>query len=211
MTMKFKKVLVLGAHPDDEMGCAGLIAKLIEDGSDIHHYYFSDCAKSTEARGFAPGQLLEECELSRDVLGIPAAGRGSFNFPVRNFPAHRQEILEELVALNRKIAPDLVLTAISTDIHQDHGTLTAEAVRACKNASILGYELPWNNLEFSGSLYVRLESRHLKKKIKSIQCYATQRKSRYVQPENIEAIARVRGLQSNTDFAECFQVIRLIA
>jgi N-acetylglucosamine malate deacetylase 1 len=211
MKLGWRRALVLGAHPDDEMGCAGLVVRLLEEGCEIHHYYFSDCAISTKARGFEPEQLLIECEASRDVLGIPTAGRGSFNFPVREFPAHRQSILEELVKLDRAIAPDLVLTATTTDLHQDHGTLTSEAIRAFKKASILGYELPWNNLEFASAFYVQLEPHQLAKKISSISCYATQRKAQYVQKESIEAIARVRGLQSNAEFAECFQVVKLIA
>jgi N-acetylglucosamine malate deacetylase 1 len=209
--MKFGCVLVLGAHPDDEMGCGGLIGKMIEEGSEVHHYYFSDCAKSTQSRGFDPMQLIKECEASRDVLGIPADARGNFDFPVRDFPAYRQEILEELVQLNRRIRPDLVLTTNVMDIHQDHKTLTEEAIRAFKNTCMLGYELPWNNLEFAGGFYVRLSRRQLEVKVASIQCYATQRESTYVQKQNIEAIARFRGLQAGSEFAECYQAIRIIA
>jgi N-acetylglucosamine malate deacetylase 1 len=210
MKLNFKKTLVLAAHPDDEMGCGGLITKLHEAGCEVHHYYFSDCAISTKARGFDPQQLLDECEKSRDVLGISNHARGRFDFPVRRFPSFRQEILEQLVFLKEKIRPDLVLTTATTDFHQDHKALTEEALRAFKGISILGYELPWNNREFRNSVFVQIERRQLDVKIASVQCYATQKNSIYTHSESIESIARYRGLQAGCLYAECYEAIRIV-
>jgi N-acetylglucosamine malate deacetylase 1 len=130
-----RHVLVLGAHPDDEMSCAGYLAKLRESGCRISHAYFSTCAVSTTAPGFPPEQLLMECEASRDIMGVAAQDRFNHDFPVRCFPQYRQEILESLVRLNRVLRPDLVLTGANTDIHQDH----SEPLRDCRRLVVLSY------------------------------------------------------------------------
>ena len=46
--------------------------------------------------------------------------------------------------------------------HQDHETITKEAIRAFKKTSILGYELPWNHFNFSADLYINLTKRNVK-------------------------------------------------
>jgi hypothetical protein len=53
------------------------------------------------------------------------------------------------------------------DIHQDHLCIGVEGVRAFKQISILGYELPWNNLTFNTQLFVFLDEKHIDKKIEA--------------------------------------------
>ena len=61
----------------------------------------------------------------------------------------RADILEEIVKLRNKINPTLVLIPSPNDIHQDHQVIAAEGLRVFKKISVLGYELPWNNLNFT--------------------------------------------------------------
>lgn len=203
-------VLILAPHPDDEVGCAGLIARLVDEGFDIHHYYFSDCDESNLALGHQTIQLLEECNASRRMLGIPESNWGSFKFRVRYFPQQRQNILEALVRLRDKLNPGLVLTPNKSDIHQDHSTVTMEAIRAFKHCSILGYELPWNMLESSHDCLVKLEQRHLDVKFSSQACYQSQGTRHYANRQFFESLARIRGVQAQATYAECFEVIRLV-
>lgn len=204
------RVLVIAAHPDDEMGCGGFVARLVDRGAEIHHHYFSECDVSTVARGFEPRQLLDECNRSRTALGLDLARCGGFSYPVREFPAHRQEILDDLIELRRRIQPTLVLTATRADVHQDHSTLTTEAFRAFKFATILGYELPWNSPSMAHDVFVKLEKSHLERKIASVACYRSQQASPYCGAEAQEALARVRGLQCGTTYAECYELIRAV-
>ena len=203
-------VLVLAPHPDDEIGCAGLIARLREAGYDIHHYYFSDCAESTKALGHEVVTLIEECNASRRILGIPESNWGCFDFPVRYFPQYRQEILESLVALRSTLKPGLVLTPNKSDIHQDHSTVTMEAIRAFKHCSVLGYELPWNMLESRHDCLVSLQQRHLDTKFDALACYKSQGGRHYANRQFFESLAHIRGVQAQTALAECFEVIRLV-
>ena len=61
------------------------------------------------------------------------------------------------------------------DLHQDHKTIAEEGLRAFKRTTVLAYEIPWNNLNFSHQAYVRLEPRHVEKKVDALACYARQR------------------------------------
>ncbi len=86
-----------------------------------------------------------------------------------------------------------------------------EGLRAFKRTTILGYEIPWNNFDFSYGAYVALEERHLERKVAAVQRYASQQHRRYANAEYIRNLARVHGTNVNREFAEVFQVYRIVA
>jgi len=202
------RVLVLGAHADDEFGCSGTLARLLEAGADVHLVAFSMCQESVPEK-FTKDILLHEIQQAAQTLGIPRANLRTYDFRVRHFPAHRQEILEELVRLRNELKPDLVLLPALSDIHQDHHVIAVEGLRCYKHISILGYELPMNSISFQHVCFVDLEPRHLDIKVKTFMCYESQRSRPYASEEFIRSLARVRGLQVESQYAEAFEVIRL--
>jgi N-acetylglucosamine malate deacetylase 1 len=202
------RALVLAAHIDDESFCAGTIARLHESGVEVHLAAFSPATASVPD-GFPPDVLSREVRDAIGILGIPPERLREFAVPVRHFPAHRQEILEELIVLRGEIEPDLVLVPALADIHQDHGVVAREAVRAFKHATLLGYELPMNTMAFQHAAFVRLDERHLEAKLAHAAAYRSQVARPYFAPEAIRALATVRGLQINQPAAEAFEVIRL--
>jgi N-acetylglucosamine malate deacetylase 1 len=208
MFLGARRVLVLGAHTDDEFGCAGTIARMTEDGVEVHYACFSSCEESVP-QGYDRDVLKREVAEATAALGINAERFTLYSFPVRHFPAHRQEILEELVRLRQRIEPQLVLLPALSDIHQDHSVIAREGLRAFKHATILGYELPMNTITFQHACFVRLEPHHLERKIAHVQCYRSQQDRPYMREEFIHALATVRGLQMNVPAAEAFEVIRL--
>ena len=90
------------------------------------------------------------------------------DFDVRTFPERRQDILELLVGLWEEWQPDVVFQPSHHDVHQDHQTIAQEGLRAFKRTTILGYEIPWNNFEFSYGCYVALERRHVERKVAAV-------------------------------------------
>jgi LmbE family N-acetylglucosaminyl deacetylase len=205
-----RSVLVLGPHPDDELGCGGTIAKLIDNGLTVYHYFFSPCEESLKALNLTTEQLTSECNKSRTLLGIKLEYCGNFNFPVRYFPHYRQEILETLISLKRKIDPGLVFVPNGADIHQDHHCIYEESIRAFKHTTILGYELPWNTLTMSHDCLVVLDAKYLRSKIFASRAYVSQMHRVYANVQFFQSLAKVRGVQANAKYAECFEVIRLI-
>ena len=96
-------------------------------------------------------------------------------------------------------------------MHQDHGVIYWEALRAFKkDSSIWGYEHPWNNLTFSTDIFVRLDSNHLEKKVRALKEYQLQRNRSYMDERNIRSLAVTRGAQLDLPFAEAFELVRLI-
>ncbi|MGQ9678676.1 MAG: PIG-L deacetylase family protein [bacterium] len=205
----FKRALFLGAHTDDEFGCSGTIARLLDEGKDVHYIAFSPCEESVP-KGFPPDILKKECFNAITNLGLPSQNWRLFSFPVRHFPKFRQEILEEIVRARQQLNPDLVFLPASSDIHQDHRVVFEEGLRAFKHTSILGYELPMNTITFRHVCFVPLEEHHLKRKIESLACYNSQKFRSYTGEDFIRSLARVRGVQAGVQFAEAFEVVRWI-
>lgn len=202
------RVLVLGAHADDEFGCSGMLARLLESGAEVHEATFSMCQESVPAE-FPPDILRREVEQAAQTLGIKRANLRTYDFQVRHFPTHRQEILEELVRLRKELDPDLVLLPSLSDMHQDHHVIAMEGLRCFKHVSVLGYELPMNSIAFQHACFVSLEARHIEIKIKALMCYQSQRFRPYVNEDFIWGLARVRGVQGGAMYAEAFEVLRL--
>ena len=121
-----------------------------------------------------------------------------------------QDILEELIQIRDKLKPDLVFLPNSHDIHQDHVTVHQEGVRAFKHTRVLGYELPWNNLQASHDLFIKLDRSNLDAKIKAINEYKSQEFRIYKDKDFLEGLAKVRGVQINAEYAESFEVIRWV-
>lgn len=207
--VNLSRILILSPHTDDgELGCGGSIAKYCSAGKEVFYAAFSDCKKSLRD-GLPTDTLRNECKKATALLGINESNVLFFNYDVRAFPAHRQELLEEMVNLNKMIKPDLVFIPASTDTHQDHGVIYAESLRAFKNCSLLGYELPWNNSTFYSNCFIHLTDQDVETKIRSLSAYASQMHRNYFKEDFILSLARVRGVQANTKLAEAFEVCRL--
>ena len=132
-------------------------------------------------------------------------------FEVRCFERDRQEILEIMVELGRQIQPDLIFLPSPRDLHQDHMTIAMEGLRAFKlTATILAYEMPWNNLTFNTTCFVSLTEGHLQKKVDALRCYKSQAGRFYASEEFVRSLAITRGTQIGAKYAETFEVLRWI-
>jgi N-acetylglucosamine malate deacetylase 1 len=207
----WKRALVLAPHTDDgEFGCGGTMARLVEEGAEVRYVAFSIATKSLPD-GFPPDTLAREVREATGELGIPPSQLTVHDFDVRTFPARRQDILELLIALWEEWPPDVVFQPSLHDVHQDHQVIAAEGLRAFKRTTILGYEIPWNNYDFAYQAYIALERRHLELKTAALAKYASQQHRRYSDPEYIWNIARTHGINVNREFAEVFEVYRVVA
>jgi N-acetylglucosamine malate deacetylase 1 len=201
-------ILVLAPHTDDgELGCGGLISSCIEQGIEVYYVAFSNAYISLP-EGYPKDTLIKEVTAATAVLGIPRKNLFLYDFPVRRFPEKRQEILQQMIELRAKIAPQLVLCPSLNDVHQDHKTIAQEALRCFKKQSILCYEEPWNNIVFSTNCFIKLEKHHLDRKIEALKCYQSQEHRAYVNDDAIRALALTRGSQLEGGYAEAFEIVR---
>lgn len=204
------RVLVLAPHTDDaELGCGGTIARLVRTGAEVTVVAFSTCAESLPV-GLPPDTLQTEMQVAARALGLTPERLRFCAFPVRRFPEHRQAILETMLGLRRTLAPSLVLLPGSSDVHQDHRTITAEGIRAFKARTVLGYELPWNQIETSTAALIGLEAQDLEAKVTAIRAYRSQAFRPYGDGAFARHLAGLRGLQAGLPQAEAFEVVRLV-
>jgi LmbE family N-acetylglucosaminyl deacetylase len=208
--MSNNTVLVLAPHTDDgELGCGATIAKYMAEGRHVIYAAFSACAQSLPA-GVPPDTLVHECYAATNVLGIQRAQVILFDFTVRAFPASRQQILESMVQLNRNFSPGTVLLPAQNDVHQDHQVIYAEGIRAFKNTTVLGYELPWNNTRFQPTYFEQIAVEGIDLKCKALAEYRSQQHQYYMNPDFIRSLSVVRGIQCKAAFAEAFEVYKMI-
>jgi LmbE family N-acetylglucosaminyl deacetylase len=204
----FQDILVLAPHTDDgELGCGASLARHIAAGSRVTYVAFSTCAQSLPG-GLPPDTLEHECRAATKALGIQEVI--FLDFAVRHMPEHRQEILEELVKLNRRLKPGTVYLPARNDVHQDHQLIHSEGMRAFRNCNLLGYELPWNNTRFEPNYFEQLTEQHLQAKQSALREYRSQAHRNYMSDEFIRSLAIVRGIQSGSGLAEAFEAYKLI-
>lgn len=200
-----KKVIAIAPHVDDvELGAGATIYRL---------------AKTNEVWyvGLSVPPLVEPdvfmCEFtaSSRVLGLAPERTILKSFDPRNLFDSRGDILQLFYELSRDLRPDLVLIPNSKDIHQSHEVVYAEARRAFKFTTILGYELPWNSMDFSMDVFITLTKEEVDAKVAAINAFTTQKNRLFFSNDIVADLARVRGKQIGREYAECFELVRLIA
>ncbi|MCK4233153.1 PIG-L family deacetylase [candidate division WOR-3 bacterium] len=206
----FERILIMAPHTDDgEFGCGGSIARFIEEEKTIFYAAFSSAEVSVPPE-FPSDSLVKEVKRAINVIGIKEENLIILDFEVRKFPEQRQEILDMMLKLKEEIKPDTIFLPSPNDTHQDHRTVYEEGFRAFKDTTMFGYELPWNNLTFNTEAFVLLREEHIDKKIAAISEYTSQKDRLYSKPDFIKGLAKTRGVQIGTNFAEAFEVVRWV-
>jgi len=206
-----RRVLIVSPHTDDaELGCGGTISRLVRTGHEVSVAAFS-LAKESLPPGSAPNRLQGEFMCAMQILGVEPQRTFVHDFPVRHFSEHRQEVLDELVELRRKLLPEVVFVTSSTDVHQDHQVVRNEALRCFKDNTLMCYELPWNSLSFTAQAFVVLDQQHLDRKCTALRAYESQFELQrpYFDKEFVCGWAKLRGMQIRTAYAEAFEVVRV--
>lgn len=200
-----KKVLFLGAHPDDiEIGCGALIHHIVKQ-TEILCVTLSDNQKNPDLKNIK-NEHLE----SMKVLGVPGEKIVFGPFVTRVFPDARQEILEYFLQLRRDFKPDLIFTHSKQDVHQDHNTMTEEALRAFRGITVLGFDVVRSSYGFFPHFLVEVAEEDVNKKIEALAEYETYRDRYYFNSELTRSIMVRHGALAECPFAEGFDILRIV-
>ncbi len=200
------KVIAIAPHIDDvELGAGATIHHLTKSKSNKVYYVGLSLPPLVDSNTFH-----EEFSESTQILGLDSERIILRNFNPRNLFDARSEILQLFYDLNKELKPDLVIIPNSQDIHQSHEVVFAEARRAFKYTTILGYELPWNSLDFSMDVFITVDREDVEAKVAAINAYRTQKNRMFFANDIVGDLARVRGKQIGREYAECFELTRLI-
>ncbi|NWF96300.1 MAG: PIG-L family deacetylase [Candidatus Thorarchaeota archaeon] len=203
-------VLVLSAHTDDmEVGAGATVRRLVESGAKVKSLVFSDCKKSVDISKYPLDVLRTECRAAADHIGIKDLT--ILELPVRDFPNHRQEILETIYALRKKDDFDLVLTLWTGDLHQDHKVVAEETFRAFMrtDVSVLSYEVAGSSPGFVPQVFFPLAEDDVERKMEMLSLYRSQVERRgYFTINAVRSVMGYHGHHCGAPYAEAFSLHR---
>lgn len=199
------RVLFLGAHPDDiELGCGALLHHIVRH-TDVLCATLSDNQKNPDLQN-----VRAEHYESMAVLGVPAEKIILGPFTTRVFHESRQDILEYFLRLRREFAPDLIFVHSKQDVHQDHLTMTDEALRAFRGITVLGFDVVRSSYGFFPHFLVEVTEEDVDKKIEALSKYETYRDRYYFNNELTRSIMVRHGALAERPFAEGFDILRIV-
>ncbi len=144
------------------------------------------------------------------ALGLPQDNVFLEKFETRRFPAQRQDILEYMIKVNKTISPDIVFVHTKSDLHQDHNTVTEEALRAFRGITVLGFDVIRSSYGFFPNLYAQVNETDVQEKIKALSRYETYTGKYYFNPEVTRATLLRNGALCECQYAEGFETLRII-
>jgi LmbE family N-acetylglucosaminyl deacetylase len=197
------RILALSPHTDDaELGAGGTLARYVEEGHRV-------MVVALSTGNPVDGSNKAEMAAAMAMLGVKQWNIHDFH--CRAYQGQRADILQELEQLCTVFQPSLVFCPSLNDTHQDHVTVTHEALRAFRRSGILAYELLRNWITpFAPIHYVKLSTSHIEAKIAALACYQSQQHRPYFAEAITRGLALVRGMQVEAEYAEAFEVLRWV-
>jgi LmbE family N-acetylglucosaminyl deacetylase len=200
---KMKKILAIGAHPDDiELGCGGTLCQLASSGAEIVAVFLTKGEKS--------GQPKERCVESKSALKLLGVDEVYFGeFPDTEVPSSHK-VIDFLEQYENKFKPDIIFTHSANEIHQDHRTVGWLSQSAFRNTSkLVAYESPRVTSNFTPTYFVDITN-CINSKWEALKCHSSQKSKRYVTYESVINLASFRGNQVGVVAAEAFEVIKYV-
>lgn len=225
-----KKVLVIAAHPDDEvLGCGGTVARLTAQGTEV---YITILATGLTSRpDFDPTQQAALLQVHHDRARRAGALLGAREVRVLDFPDQKMDtlpLLDITQAIEREIAriqPDTVFTQHGGDLNLDHvityrATLTAtRPMQGSSVRRVYAYEVAssteWSFQKFEPRFHPTVFfdiQETLETKIAAMQVYESETRlfPHPRSPESLRAIAHRWGSVVGLQAAEAFDLVREI-
>ncbi len=225
-----RSILVLAAHPDDEvLGCGGTIAKYADDGVIVNVAFLADGVFSRAAEPAIQQQELSyrrnAAQSACEILGVKSVSFG-------DFPDNRMDtvpLLEITQAVERLIdhhRPDTVFTHHAGDVNIDHRRVHEAVVTACRPQaghpvktllcfevpSSTEWQLPGSAPVFAPNWFVDI-SATLECKLAALDAYAAELRAwpHPRSPQGVAHLAHWRGATIGVDAAEAFVLGRQVA
>ncbi len=227
--MNKSSVLIVAAHPDDEvLGCGGTIARHVQKGDAVSVLILADGVGARSPQESKLKEILSErrqsAEKACEILGVT-------NLDLLGYPDNAMDtvpllhIVKDIEKAIERHRPNIVYTHHSSDVNIDHRIAHDAILAACRPQQenpvrqIMFFETPssteWRTPQstpiFSANWFVDV-SDTLKIKIEALKAYSRELRD-FPHPRSLEAIehlARWRGATAGLKAAEAFELGRLI-
>lgn len=222
-----KKVLVIAAHPDDEvLGCGGTIARLAKEGCEVFTVILGegitsrDEKRDRDRRKNEVSLLKDHIKKANEILGVKDLF--CFDFPDNRFDSvDLIDIVKVIEKVKNHIKPEIIFTHDINDLNIDHkityqAVLTAtrpvkgEVVKGVYTFEILS-STEWSFNQFVPNIYYDIAD-FLDFKLKAMGIYTSELRE-FPHPRSLDGIrikAKQRGMEVGFEFAEAFRCVRLI-
>lgn len=225
-----KSVLVLAAHPDDEvLGCGGTLAKLVNEGTQVHVAFVADGVYSRKGdRAIQQAELTARRNAAQRACGSLGVQSVSFG----DLPDNRMDtvallevtqVIEQLIQEHR---PDTIFTHHAGDVNVDHRRLHEAVVTACRPqsghpvktllcfevASSTEWQLPGSAPVFSPNWFVDI-SATFARKMSALEAYSAELRA-WPHPRSLQGVTHLahwRGATVGVDAAEAFVLGRRLS
>lgn len=232
-SIKKKKILVVVAHPDDELlGCGGTVHRLVSEFKCQVKVII--LGEGITSRSEKRDTTKWKKELLRHRSNIEKAKKaiGYQHLSVHNFPDNRfdavnlLDLVKVVEAEKQSFKPEIVFTHHGGDLNIDHQRTFEAVVTACRPMSdetvktIIAFETPsgteWRAAtdprHFVPNLFFAVRQKDLEAKIKGMESYEFEKRS-YPHPRSPEALkilAQRWGVAVGVELAEAFVLVRSI-
>lgn len=215
--LRAKTILILSPHADDvEIGCGGIIARAVAEGSKVVVALATVGGAST-----APSETrLLEFTASMRVLGVHEHILMSMGFDGCLHTKPMDSMVAQFDALQEQLEPDIVILPLPS-FHQDHRYCWEFGIASTRPSpkkwfptTVAAYEYPlsfWGGGEkpVTGVLHVDVTP-YWGSKIKALQCYKSQMGGDLglISEYGAEALAKLRGLEVGVRYSEVLYILR---
>ena len=217
-----RSVLIVAAHPDDEvLGCGGTIAKHVATGDTVSCVFLADGVSSRE--NSSPGELA----VRQNAALTAAKLLGISNTIFCGFPDNSLDgitlltIVKKLESLIDTLQPDVIYTHHSGDLNIDHQIahkavlIAVRPLPGSRVTEVYSFEVPssteWGEQPFEPEMFVDI-SDYLTIKLSALEAYEYEMRevphARSI--ENVVNLARWRGNSVGLMAAEAMKIIRAI-
>lgn len=219
------KVIVISAHPDDEtLGAGGTLLKHIANGDEV---YWLIITNVFEHQGFSKSRVdsrQEEIDAASKAFGFKKVF--NLNYPTMSLSSSSLlKMVPEISKVFMDVEPNIIYCLNRSDAHSDH-RVVFDAVMACTKSfrypfirAVLMYEC-LSETEFAPALpekvflptYFVDISDFFDRKIAIMRIFASELGEHPFprSEKNIEALATYRGASVGVQYAEAFQLIKMI-
>lgn len=223
-----KKILVVAAHPDDEiLGCGGTVARLVKEGHEAFTLILGEGITSRDEKRQRAKRKRELDYLKKQIYAANKS-MGVKDVFVYEFPDNRfdtvplLDIVKVIANIKDKVKPDIIFTHYENDLNIDHqitfrALLTAtrplsnETVREIYSFEVLS-STEWNfPLSFQPDVFIDI-SDTLESKLNALSEYKLELKE-FPHPRSLRGIrlnAEYYGMRVGLKYVEAFKNIRII-
>lgn len=209
------KILVIAAHPDDEiLGVGGTLFKHKKAGDEIFICIMTKGYEPAWTKEYMEQKKVEQKKVDK-LIGVTKRYNLDFHATKLN-NVDQGELNKKVTEVVNEIKPDIVYTHFEHDVHNDH-TLTFKtaivATRPPHKIKLICFETvsetEWSDKAYKSNYWVDI-TKFIDKKIDAFKIYDSEIKKGY-HPRSlggIKNLAKLRGNEICREYAESFKIIR---